>query len=61
MAENQCDKKIMRIRSDNGTEFMNATMTKICNEAGIIHEKTVPYTPQHNGLAERMNRTLVGC
>lgn len=59
MAENQCDKKIKRLRSDNGTEFVNSAMRKICKDAGIVHETTVPYTPQQNGTAERMNRTIV--
>lgn len=59
LVENQTGHKIKRLRSDNGTEFVNADMKKICSEAGIVHEKTVPYTPQQNGVSERMNRTLV--
>ena len=30
-----------------------------CEENGIIHQTSAPYTPQQNGLAERKNRTLV--
>ena len=26
---------------------------------GILHESSCPYTPQHNGVAERKNRHLV--
>lgn len=59
MAENQSGRKVKRIRSDNGKEFVNSDMAKICTDAGIVHEKTPPYTPQHNGVAERMNRTIV--
>lgn len=59
MAENQCGRKIKRLRSDNGTEFVNSAMADICSQSGIIHETTVPYTPQHNGIAERMNRTII--
>ena len=35
-----------------------------CLDAGILQEKTIPETPQQNGLAERCNRTLLemaGC
>lgn len=31
----------------------------MCAAHSIIHETSAPYTPQQNGLAERMNRTLV--
>lgn len=57
--ENQTGRRIRRLRSDNGTEFVNRDMKEICAKAGIIHETSVAYTPQQNGTAERMNRTLV--
>ena len=50
---------IRRIRSDNGTEFKNNKMYEFCNEKGILHEFSAPYTPQQNGVAERKNRTLI--
>uniref|UniRef100_A0AAV1VJJ4 Integrase catalytic domain-containing protein n=1 Tax=Peronospora matthiolae TaxID=2874970 RepID=A0AAV1VJJ4_9STRA len=34
-------------------------MTKICMLNGIVHQRTVPYSPQQNGVAERMNRTIM--
>nr|GEW91407.1 hypothetical protein [Tanacetum cinerariifolium] len=34
-------------------------MTKYYERIGIFHQKTVPRTPQQNGVVERQNRTLV--
>lgn len=59
LVENQTGKRIKAIRSDNGTEFFNEAFTNLFNKCGIIHQKTNPYTPEQNGLAERMNRTIV--
>ena len=59
MVENQLNAKIKCLRTDNGKEFVNKQMGSKCVHAGIVHQTTVPYTPQQNGLAERMNRTLV--
>ncbi|GJV48692.1 retrovirus-related pol polyprotein from transposon TNT 1-94 [Tanacetum coccineum] len=52
--------KIVRfVRTDNGTEFVNKDLIDYYENVGITHEKTVPRTPQQNGVVERRNRTLV--
>lgn len=51
--------RIKRIRTANGKEYVNRVMWRYLSQAGIHHETTVPYNPEQNGLAERMNRTLV--
>jgi len=53
MLERQSGLKARRLRSDNGTEFINTTMSQFCQRNGIIHETTVPYLPEQNGIAER--------
>lgn len=57
--ENQTGKTIKYLRTDNGLEFCNKDFNDLCKECGITRHKTVPYTPQQNGVAERMNRTLL--
>ena len=47
------------IRADRGTEFVNETLRGWCNSQGIELQVTAPYSPSQNGVAERMNRTLV--
>nr|GEZ75627.1 integrase, catalytic region, zinc finger, CCHC-type, peptidase aspartic, catalytic [Tanacetum cinerariifolium] len=53
------NKAVRYIRTDNGTEFVNHTMTEYYERIGIFHQKTVPRTLQQNGVVERQNRTLV--
>ncbi|KAJ9544590.1 hypothetical protein OSB04_024297 [Centaurea solstitialis] len=50
---------IRKIRSDNGTEFKNATLDAYLTSVGISHNFSGAYTPQQNGVVERRNRTLV--
>lgn len=59
MVETECGTKVKVIRSDNGTEYCNSTLTDFLKEKGIKHQLTVPYSPQQNGLAERYNRTIM--
>ena len=56
--ENQLEKEIKRIRSDRGGEYFSNEFDSFCAEHDIIHERTPPYSPQSNGVAERKNRTL---
>lgn len=58
-AEVQTGCHVKRIRTDNGGEFLGAQLERFLADRGIIHEKTVPYSPAQNGVAERTNRTLV--
>jgi transposase InsO family protein len=58
-AQNEFDAKVMKIRSDNGTEFKNTQVEDFLDEEGIKHEFSAPYTPQQNGVAKRKNRTLI--
>ena len=57
--ENTVDKRIKRLRSDNGTEYVNQQMQKFLNDKGIAHETTAPYSPESNGKAERLNRSII--
>ena len=45
--------------SDGGGEYGLKEFSSYLESKGIHHEKTNAYTPQENGIAERMNRTLV--
>jgi transposase InsO family protein len=47
------------IRSDNGTEFRNASFDEFCLEHGIDQQFSAPRVPQHNRVMEQKNRTLV--
>ncbi|GJX66912.1 putative ribonuclease H-like domain-containing protein [Tanacetum coccineum] len=57
--ENQLNQQVKIIRSDNGTEFKNRVMLEFCGAKGIKQEFSNARTPQQNGVAERMNRTLI--
>nr|GEZ51871.1 hypothetical protein [Tanacetum cinerariifolium] len=46
-------------RCDNGGEFKNKEMNELCTKKRIRREFSNARTPQQNGVAERMNRTLI--
>ena len=47
------------IHTDCGTEFLNENLCSWCQTEGIDLQSTTPYSLSQNGVAERMNRTLV--
>jgi transposase InsO family protein len=59
--ERQSGHKVKAIRSDNGTEFTNMYVQQVFTHLGVHNERTVPHSPQQNGLSERHNRIVGEC
>ncbi|GJR82291.1 retrotransposon protein, putative, ty1-copia subclass [Tanacetum coccineum] len=57
--ENQLGKTIKAIRSDRGGEYISQEFKDYLKAYGIVQQLIPPYTPQHNGVSERRNRTLL--
>ena len=57
--ENQLERKIKRVTSNRGGEYFSNEFNLFCEEHGIIHERTPPYSPESNGVVERKNRTQI--
>lgn len=47
-----------KLRSDNGLVFCSKTYTTLVRSYGLDQEFITPYTPQQNGMVERLIRTL---
>ncbi|CAL9009189.1 unnamed protein product [Prunus brigantina] len=56
--ERETGRSLKCIRTNNIGEYMGA-FRNYCRSNGITHERFVLKTPKHNGIAERMNRTIV--
>lgn len=59
LVETQTGNKVKALRSDNGGEYTSKVLDGFLQDKGIIHQFSLPYTPQQNGIAERLNRTLL--
>ena len=57
--QTQTSLTLKRFHSDGGTELVNSNTTTFFSQQGTIFTTSVPYTPQHNGLVERANRTII--
>ncbi|KAL2254166.1 UNVERIFIED_CONTAM: Retrovirus-related Pol polyprotein from transposon TNT 1-94 [Sesamum indicum] len=58
LVENETGLQVKCLRSDNGGEYNSEGIKNYCADHGIRMQKIIPGTPQQNGVAERMNRTL---
>ena len=58
-AENATGHRIKTLRTDGGGEYTSNQFIQVLAQYGIARQQTPPYTPEHNGVAERANRTLM--
>nr|GEV27032.1 retrovirus-related Pol polyprotein from transposon TNT 1-94 [Tanacetum cinerariifolium] len=59
LVKNQTGRMVKKLRTNNDLEFCNQEFEQLCIESEIARHLTVAEMPQQNGLAERMNRTLM--
>lgn len=59
MIEAKFNMQIEKLRCDNGGEYSSKKFRNFCKNKGIKIQYTVAYNPQQNGVAERLNRTIM--
>jgi transposase InsO family protein len=59
MIDKQTKKKVKLLHTDNGMEFCSNEFNDYYSNEGIVRHHTIPYTTQQNGVAERMNITII--
>lgn len=59
MIERQFNVCVKVLRTDNGTEFTNNTLNNWLRSKGIVHQTSIPSTPQQMGCVEREMRTIM--
>jgi transposase InsO family protein len=57
--ENEARSYIGTLRIDNGREYTSNEFEGYLRQHGIKHQTTVLYNPHQNGVAKRMNMTLL--
>ncbi|KAJ9530444.1 hypothetical protein QJQ45_012421 [Haematococcus lacustris] len=57
--ERQTGGRLKALRSDRGGEYVGGELQRWLSSEGILHQQTAPYSPEMNGSAERVNRTVM--
>ena len=58
LVETQVSRKVKKLRTNNGLEFLSNDFNSFCQKKGIATHRTVRYTPQQNSLVKHMNKTI---
>ena len=58
MVENQTERKVKVLRSDNGGEYISKEFKDYLASKGIKYQLSILGRPEQNRVAERMNQTL---
>ncbi|GAA5884193.1 hypothetical protein JCM1840_007050, partial [Sporobolomyces johnsonii] len=58
-AETESSCKLQRFWSDNGGEYSSRAFRAYFDEHGVAFESPPPYSPASNGVAERVNRSIL--
>ncbi|GKA09742.1 putative RNA-directed DNA polymerase [Tanacetum coccineum] len=58
LIENETGVKVKTLRTDCGGEFNSKGFIEYCDDTGLKHHFTAPYSPQQNGVVERRNRSV---
>ncbi|MBW0480414.1 hypothetical protein O181_020129 [Austropuccinia psidii MF-1] len=58
-AENLHQRRVVKVVLDGGGEFVNRCFKKYLEIEGFEHSISPPYTPEHNGIAVRGNRSVL--
>jgi transposase InsO family protein len=59
LLETESGRQVQRLRSDRGGEYVNKVLADFAARKGIVVELIAGYSPESNGAAERLNRTLI--
>ncbi|GJR05475.1 retrovirus-related pol polyprotein from transposon TNT 1-94 [Tanacetum coccineum] len=59
LVEVQSGSTLHILRTDNGGEYTSNEFEDFLWQEGVIHQVTVPYLPQQNGISERKNKTVM--
>ncbi|MBW0546139.1 hypothetical protein O181_085854 [Austropuccinia psidii MF-1] len=57
--ENQKDRRLKKLVSNRGGEFLNKRFELLARAHGFVHSFSPPETPQHNGFTEQSNKTIL--